>query len=324
MKKEVRVEEAIGMRLAHDLTRIVPGEFKGRAFTKGHVITEADIPGLLNIGKEHIYVLELEEGELHENDAALRMAGVLAGEHMTYDEPHEGKVVLKSSVQGLLKIDKERLLRINMIDEIAVVAKENNTVLEPGDKIAGLRAIPLTIAEEKVADVEKISRESNVFTVKPFRKLRVGIVTTGSEVLKGRIEDKFGPVVRAKLAHFGSEVIEQKIVGDLMEDIQNTVLDFQAQGADMVICTGGMSVDPDDRTPGAIRRVADEVVSYGIPMLPGSMMMLAYREGMPIFGLPGCVIFDPFTSFDVLLPRVLAGEKVTRIEIAELGHGGLI
>jgi len=324
MKREVRVEEAIGLRLAHDLTRIVPGEFKGRAFHKGHVIREEDIPELLKIGKEHIYILEVGPDELHENDAALRMAEVLSGPHMTYGEPHEGKVVLTSTVQGLLQVNAEQLLAINMIDEIAVVAKQTNTVLEAGDKIAGLRAIPLVIGAEKVTRVEKIARETTVFRVLPFHKLRVGVVTTGSEVQKGRIEDKFGPVVRDKLARFGSEVIEQKIVGDLVDDIRDAIVEFHARGADMVICTGGMSVDPDDRTPGAIKAAATAVVSYGIPMLPGSMMMLAYRDGMPIFGLPGCVIFDAFTSFDVLLPRVLAGQTVTRTEIAHLGHGGLL
>ncbi|KEO81556.1 molybdopterin-binding protein [Tumebacillus flagellatus] len=324
MKKEVRVEDAIGMRLAHDLTRIVPGVFKGRAFTKGHILREEDIPELLKIGKEHIYVLELGADELHEDDAALRMAAVLGGEHMTFEDPHEGKVVLKSAIQGLLKVDIECLTRINSIDEIAVVSRKNNTVLEPGDKICGLRAIPLTVGAEKVEAVEKIAREMNVFTVKPFRALRVGVVTTGSEVLKGRIQDKFGPVVRAKLEKFGSRVIEQKIVGDAVDDIRAAIEAFHAEGADMVLCTGGMSVDPDDRTPGAIKAAATHVVSYGMPVLPGSMMMLAYREGMPIFGLPGCVIFDEFTSFDMLLPRVLAGETVTRQEIAELGHGGLL
>lgn len=324
MKKEVHVQDAIGLRLAHDLTRIVPGEFKGRAFKKGHVITEADIPELLNIGKEHIYILDLQDGILHEDDAALRMGNALAREGMTFEDPHEGKVVLKAKTQGLLKVDADNLLRINLIDEIAVVSKPNNTVLEPGDKIAGLRAIPLTVAEEKVSRVETIARETNIFAIKPFRKLRVGVVTTGSEVQKGRIEDKFGPVVRDKLARFGSEVIEQKIVGDLVDDIKNAIIDFHEQGADMVICTGGMSVDPDDRTPGAIKQAATDVVSYGMPVLPGSMMMLAYRDGMPIFGLPGCVIFDDYTTFDILLPRVLAGETVTREEIAQLGHGGLL
>lgn len=324
MKREVRVEDAIGMRLAHDLTRIVPGEFKGRAFTKGHVITEQDIPELLKIGKEHIYILELGDDELHENDAALRMADVLRQKHMRFEDPHEGKVVLQSEIQGLLKVDVERLFRINMIDEIAVVAKKNNTVLEPGDKIAGLRAIPLTIAKEKVERVEEIARENAIFSIKPFQKMRVGVVTTGSEVQKGRIQDKFGPVVRDKLTRFASEVIEQKIVGDLLDDIKAAILEFHDQGADMVICTGGMSVDPDDRTPGAIKAAATEIVSYGMPVLPGSMMMLAYHQNMPIFGLPGCVIFDAFTTFDILLPRVLAGEKVTREEIARLGHGGLL
>ncbi|MFD2172259.1 molybdopterin-binding protein [Tumebacillus lipolyticus] len=324
MKKEVRVEDAIGMRLAHDLTRIVPGEFKGRAFRKGHVIREEDIPALLNIGKEHIYILELSAGELHEDEAAMRMGRALCSDQMRFEEPHEGKVVLQAERPGLLKVDEERLFAINMIDEIAVVSRKTDTPLQAGDKIAGLRAIPLTIAEAKVAEVERIASEGDLFAIKPFRRLQVGVVTTGSEVLTGRIEDKFGPRVREKLERFGSQVIGQQIVGDRVEDIENAIISFQESGADMVLCTGGMSVDPDDRTPGAIRRAATEVVSYGMPVLPGSMMMLAYRGEMPIFGLPGCVIFDEFTSFDILLPRVLAGERVTRSEVARLGHGGLL
>jgi molybdenum cofactor synthesis domain-containing protein len=323
--KEVRVEDAIGMVLAHDLTRIVPGECKGRVFKKGHVIREEDIPMLLDIGKQHIYILDLKPGELHEDDAALRLTASIKGDHLSADEPHEGKVTLKSTIRGLLSIDEEALFRINSIGEIAIVTKKSGTVVDPGTKVAGLRAIPLVIEEEKIVQAERIAKEVYpLITVKPFAKYRVGVVTTGSEILTGRIEDRFGPRIREKLTFYGSEVIGQKIVGDQVADIQTAIKDFLAEGVDMIICTGGMSVDPDDRTPGAIRGVATEVVSYGMPVLPGSMMMFAYIDKIPVFGLPGCVIYDDVTSFDLLLPRVLAGETITREQIAKMGHGGLL
>jgi molybdenum cofactor synthesis domain-containing protein len=323
--KEVRVEEAVGMVLAHDLTRIVPGEFKGRVFKKGHVIREEDIPLLLDIGKQHIYILDLKPGELHENDAAIRLSEAIRGDHLAADEPHEGKVTLTSTIRGLLSIDEEALFRINSLGEIAVVTKKSGTVVDPGTKVAGLRSIPLVIAEEKIEQAERIARDVfPLITIKPFTKFRVGVVTTGSEVLTGRIEDRFGPRIREKLAAYGSEVAGQKIVGDQVEDIQAAMQEFLQEGVDMIICTGGMSVDPDDRTPGAIRGLATEVVSYGMPVLPGSMMMFAYIGRVPVFGLPGCVIYDEITSFDLVLPRVLAGETVTREQIAKMGHGGLL
>jgi molybdenum cofactor synthesis domain-containing protein len=323
--KEVNVRDAVGMKLAHDLTRIVPGEFKGRIFKKGHVIREEDIPLLLDIGKEHIYVLELQPGQLHEEDAAIRLSQALMGRNLTASEPSEGKVVLTSNIDGLLKIDKEALLMINLIGELAVVTKKTDTVVKAGETVAAMRAIPLVIDEQKIVQAETTARMSApVITVIPFRGQKVGIVTTGSEVITGRVEDKFGPRVREKLAPFQADILGQKLVGDKKEDIQQGIRDFLSMGAEVVICTGGMSVDPDDRTPGAIRELASEVVSYGMPVLPGSMMMLAYIGEVPVFGLPGAVIYDEVTAFDLFLPRIMAGDRVTTREIAELGHGGLL
>lgn len=323
--KEVDVRDAVGMWLAHDLTRIVPGEFKGRIFRKGHVIREEDIPTLLDIGKEHIYVLELAPGELHEEEAAIRLARAIKGNHMTATDPNEGKVVLKSAIHGLLKVDAEALFMINSIGKIAVVTKKNNSVVDPDETIATGKAIPLVIQEDPIVQAETIAKMSSpVIEVMPFRQVKVGIVTTGSEVASGRIADQFGPRVRSKLEPFGAVVMGQKIVGDQKTAIQAAIQDFIGQGAEMVLCTGGMSVDPDDRTPGAIHELATEVVSYGMPVLPGSMMMLAYVNEVSVFGLPGAVIYDEITAFDLLLPRVIAGDKICSREIAELGHGGLL
>jgi molybdenum cofactor synthesis domain-containing protein len=331
MLREVKVEDAIGMILPHDLTQILPGEFKGRLFRKGHQVTEADIPALLSIGKEHIYVMELQPGYLHEDEAALRMARAIAGTDKCSDlrltEPHEGKVNVRSEIHGLVKIDKAFVDSVNAIDEVVMSTIRSNTVVQGGASLVGTRVIPLIVDEAKVAEVERLAaaRREEGFTlveVKPFRKLRVGVITTGSEVFKGRIQDKFGPVVKEKVAQLGSEVVDQRFVSDDSEAIVGEIHALQALGVDLVLVTGGMSVDPDDRTPGAIKAAGARVVSYGTPMLPGSMLMIAYLGDLPIMGLPGCVMHDPYTSFDVLLPRICAGEEIVRSDITEMGYGG--
>ncbi|WP_424767979.1 molybdopterin-binding protein [Paenibacillus sp. sgz302251] len=328
--KEVSVHDAVGLRLAHDLTRIVPGQFKGRLFKRGHVITEADIPSLLDIGKEHIYIMELGESELHEDDAAIRMAEALYGEYLELSEPHEGKVSLKSTLLGLAEVDKKIVDAINELGEIALATIKSNTVVQPGQPLAATRAIPLVVSKAKVETVERLAaqyRQSHGGTapirVRPFRKLRAGLITTGSEVFNGRIEDKFGPAVRSKLEELGSEVAEQRFAPDDRQTIVKEIHYLLEQRYDMILVTGGMSVDPDDRTPGAIKAAGADIVSYGAPMLPGSMLLMGYINGVPIMGLPGCVMHDPYTSFDVLLPRILAGDTIVREDIVNMGYGGL-
>ncbi|GBF11934.1 molybdopterin molybdenumtransferase [Tepidibacillus sp. HK-1] len=322
MLKEIKVEDAIGYALAHDLTKIVPGEFKGRAFKKGHIITEEDIPELLKIGKEHIYVIVLEKGYLHENEAAIRMAKAITGQHVLTNEPHEGKVTLTSEIYGLAKVNEEIVHQINTIPDLALATVLNNKIVQPGAKLAGTRALPLIVEEKYIEQVEAITKGKTVIGVKPFKLFKTGLVTTGSEVFKGRIKDRFGPVIEKKLKAFGSELVEQRFAPDDVEQIKAEIKYFLDKKVDMVLLSGGMSVDPDDRTPFAIREMATEVITQGTPMLPGSMLMVAYSENTPILGLPGGVLHDPFTAFDVVLPRILVGEKVTKEEIIRLGYGG--
>ncbi|OUM94619.1 MAG: molybdopterin-binding protein [Thermobacillus sp. ZCTH02-B1] len=327
--REVPVEEAVGLRLAHDLTQIIPGQFKGRLFRKGHVITEEDIPKLLDIGKAHIYVLELGEGDLHEDDAALRLARALAGDDVAFGEPAEGKVTLKAQRIGLAAVDEAFVRSVNEIGDIALATVRKDALLRPGESIAAVRAIPLVIEERKIAAAEALAAEwrarhgGGPLSVRPLRSVRAGLLVTGSEVYSGRIRDRFGPVVRAKLEALGSEVAEQRFAPDDRQQIVTEIHYLLEQGYDMILVTGGMSVDPDDRTPGAIREAGADIVSYGTPMLPGSMLLVGYLGDVPILGLPGCVMHDPYTSFDVLLPRILAGDRITRDTIAGMGYGGL-
>ncbi|PTX58837.1 molybdenum cofactor synthesis domain-containing protein [Melghirimyces profundicolus] len=321
--KEVHVTDAVGRVLAHDLTQVLPGKFKGPLFRKGHVIRQEDIDDLLSIGKEHIYVMELAPGELHENDAAVRIARAVCGPGLTLTEPREGKVNLVAGMDGLLKVDASRVRAINEVEQAVLSTLQSDQPVKKEQTVAASRVIPLIYPEERIEAVEETAGPSPVLEVWPFRPFRVGVVTTGSEIYHGRIRDRFGPVLQEKLESFGSTVMGQTLASDDKDLIQAQIRSFVDQGADMVLVTGGMSVDPDDRTPGAIASLGAQVISYGTPMLPGSMLLVAYYRGIPVLGLPGCVIHDEYTSFDVFLPRILAGERIRREDIVSLGYGGL-
>ena len=322
MMKAVSVEDSVGMVLCHDMTRIVPGKEKGPAFKKGHVVTPEDIPQLLNIGKEHVYVLHLENGQVHENEAAERIARAAAGQGLTLSDVSEGRINMKAS-PGLLSINVDALMRINSIDEVVLATLHTGQqITEPRD-VAGTRVVPLVVDEEKIRRVEAICAETGpVVQVKPFAHMDVGVVTTGSEVYSGRIKDKFGPVIRKKFTQLESRIMGQRLVSDDPDMTRDAIQAFLNEGAQMVVVTGGMSVDPDDQTPASIRATGAEVVTYGSPTFPGVMFMLAYKNDVPIIGLPGCVMYYRASVFDLVVPRILAGERPTRDDITALCHGG--
>lgn len=321
--RSVPVQDALGKLLCHDVTRIVPGEFKGRAFKKGHVIQAQDISALLDMGKEHIFVMDLGPGEIHEDDAAIRIARAAVGPGIDLSETSEGRVNLTAGTAGLLKVNTNALFRINAVEEIVFTTLHTNQAVDAKCPVAGTRIIPLVIREEKLMAVESIcSQDYPVVEIKPFRSLRVGIVTTGSEIFHGRIIDKFGPVLREKFAELSSTVMDQVLVSDDVTMTVNAIKSFISRGAGLVAVTGGMSVDPDDQTPAAIRATGARVVSYGAPVFPGAMFMLAYLGDVPIIGLPGCVMYYKTSIFDLIVPRILAGETIQREEIIALGHGG--
>lgn len=322
--KTVPVQDAVGMVLCHDVTQIIPGSFKGPAFRKGHIIESRDIERLLCMGKESIYVLDVHAGRMHEDEAALRIARAAAGRGIRLTEPKEGKVDLTAEWDGLLKVNVDSLYRINDIEQISFATLHSNQKVSGGKILAGTRVIPLVIDEGKILEVESICGENApLIEVLPFRPLKVGIVTTGSEVFHGRIKDKFGPVVIRKLEELGCRVIGQSFVSDKVDLIVEAIRSFLRRGAEMIAVTGGMSVDPDDVTPAGIRATGGRIVTYGAPVLPGAMFMTAYIGDVPVLGLPGCVMYHQTSIFDVVLPRILAGETIDRRDIVRLAHGGL-
>ena len=300
--KKIRVEDAVGHVLCHDLTRIVKDEMKDVQFKKGHVVKEVDIPMLLSMGKEHVFVWEKQDGMLHEDEAALRLYDLCKNDFMHGSEIKEGKIELISDVDGLLVIDVEKLFEINMLEDIMIATRHTNTVVKKGDKLAGTRVIPLIISEEKLIEAEKISKNSPILKVIPFSEMTAGLITTGSEVFHGRIKDTFSPVVIEKLSKYKIKVTQHITVDDDIENIKNAILDLKTKSVDMIVCTGGMSVDPDDMTPGAIKSSGVDIISYGAPVLPGAMFLIGYfDDGTPIVGLPGCVMYAKATVFDLVI-----------------------
>ena len=322
--KQIKIEDSVGCILSHDVTKIVPGEFKGRLFKKGHVIKEEDIEKLLDIGKEHIYVWEPKEGQLHENDAAKRIKDlVLVKGCYISEEIKEGKIDFFANAQGIVKINKELLLKLNLLGEIIVSTIHNNTPVKKGEKIGSTRVIPLIIDEKKIIEAENIINEK-IISVEEIKPKKAVLITTGNEVYKGRIKDAFLPVMKEKLGYYGSEIIKQVILPDNKEMITENILKaIEEDKVDMVICTGGMSVDPDDVTPSAIKDCNGEIVTYGAPVLPGAMFLLAYYKNIPILGVPSCAMYSKRTIFDLVLPRVLVDEKLSFEDIAKYGNGGM-
>ncbi len=322
--KLIRTEEAVGHVLCHDMTQIIPGVYKDARFRKGHIVAEEDIPVLLAMGKENLYVWEKTEGMLHEDEAALRLRDLCISEHMHCTEVKEGKVELIADKDGLFEVDTERLCAVNGIDELMIATRHTNTAVHPGDKLAGMRVIPLVIEEEKLERAEQTAGKRPLLRLTPWKLKTAAVITTGSEVAKGLIEDKFTPVVERKLTAFGIRMIRHVLTGDDPERIREEIVKAHEDGMDLVLCTGGMSVDPDDRTPGAIARSGVKIVTYGAPTLPGAMFCLGYFEdGTPVAGLPGCVMYAKATIFDLVLPRIAAGVALKRSDFVRLGHGGL-
>ena len=323
MLKGIPVEEAVGLPLAHDITEIVPGKHKGPAFRRGHIVRPEDISKLLDVGKRNLYVMELDADELHEEEAALRLARAAAGRHLKLTDPSEGRVNLVAEVSGLLKVDVDLLYRFNSLGDLMLATLFGNRFVKEGTVVAGTRTIPVVVKEELIQKAEALCKDKPIVTLLPMRARKVHLVVTGSEVFTGRIKDGFGPIVTRKVEELGSRLESVKLAPDDPDVIAADIQQARKAGADIILVSGGMSVDPDDKTPEGIRRSGAKMETHGFPVLPGSMFVMAYLDETPVVGLSGCVLHDPFTAFDALLPRLLAGDKISRADIMAMGHGGL-
>jgi len=320
----MKTEEAIGQVLCHDITQIIKGVTKKPVFKKGHIITKEDIPVLLSVGKDNVYIWENNANMLHENEAAVILRNICQGSNMHGSEPSEGKIELLADCDGLFTVDTQRLDKVNALGEMMIATRHGNFVVHKGDKLAGTRIIPLVIEKDKMAKAQATAGKEPLLQVVPFKKKTFGVVTTGNEVFYGRIQDTFTDVIIDKLGEFDATMEKHVVLNDDPAKITAAINEMLAAGLDMVFCTGGMSVDPDDQTPKAIKDTGAKVVSYGAPVLPGAMFLLAYTsEGKPIVGLPGCVMYSKRTIFDLILPRLLADIPVSAQDLSSLGEGGL-
>ena len=323
MLKVIPVEAAVGLPLAHDITEIIPGKHKGPAFRRGHIIRQEDVSKLLDVGKANIYVMELEKDELHEEDAARRLAKAAAGSNLKLTDPSEGRINLVAAISGLLKVDVDLLYRFNSLGDLMMATLPGDRYVREGTVVAGTRTIPVLVKESLVQQAEALCKDKPIVRILPMPAKHIRLVVTGSEVFTGRIKDGFGPIVRKKVGELGSSVDSVELSPDDPDVIANHIKNAKQAGAEIILVSGGMSVDPDDKTPEGIRRSGAKVETHGFPVLPGSMFVMAYLGDTPVMGLSGCVLHDPFTAFDALLPRLIAGEKITRADIMAMGHGGL-
>ena len=320
--KKINVEQAVGMELCHDITEMKDG-FKGAAFKRGHIIQEEDIPHLLDIGKKTVFVWEENAGEIHEEDCARRMAAMAQVEGAHYTEPSEGKVLLLADRRGMFRVNRELLRKLNSIGDITISTMPDHYPVEAGARLASMRIVPLVTQETQILAAEELCAGDKLLDLRPYETKKIGVVITGSEVYTGRIKDKFEPVVRAKMQQYPSEIVGVTICDDDLDMIVDAAKTHLEHGADFLIFTGGMSVDPDDLTPTAIRRLGAEIVTHGVPSQPGNMTLVAYLGNIPVLGVPGAAISLPTTIFDVLLPQIFAGDKLTKEELISLGDGGL-
>lgn len=320
--KKVKVQDAIGMTLCHDITAMVDG-FKGAAFKRGHVITQEDIPKLLDIGKQHVFIWEENAGEIHEEDAARRLSQMTTVDGAHYGSVSEGKIQLFADQDGMFRVDKALLAAVNRIDDITITTLPDHYPVKAGDRLASMRIVPLVTEERQIAEAEALCAGKQLYDLRPFKPLKVGIIITGSEIYHGRIKDKFERVARAKLAHYPAEILGVQVCDDELDMIVGAGRALLAEGAELLIFSGGMSVDPDDLTPSAIREMGAEIISYGVPSQPGNMTLVAYLDQAALLGVPGAAISRPTTMFDVLLPQIFCGDPLTKDDLIRLGEGGL-
>jgi molybdenum cofactor synthesis domain-containing protein len=325
MIKTIKLEEAVGTKLAHDLTEIRPGEFKGPAFRHGHTVCQEDLCQMQRLGKNHLYIIDLEEDEIHENEAAAILAEALAGAGIAWENhPKEGKIDLYAATDGLLKVDVPALAAFNLVDEVMCATLHSHTLVKKGEKVGATRAIPLVMKRTAIEQAAALARQNGaVLSVAPLRRARAGLLITGNEVYHGLIRDRFAPILNRKVEALGSQVAAVEFLPDDAPAIARTIQAFLQQGCDLLLLSGGMSVDPDDVTRHAIRQAGANEVHYGSAVLPGAMFLVAYLGDVPLLGVPACALHHPVTVLDLVLPRILTGEHIGKVELAILGHGGL-
>jgi hypothetical protein len=323
--KTIPTQKAVGMTLAHDMTEIIPGKSKGAVFQKGHQVKSEELCRLMRMGKNHLYVLDLKENQVHEDEAVYELATALAGPGVVFSgSPREGKLELKAAYPGLLKVNVDALVAFNMVEDVMCASAHNNTCVDQNQGIAATRAIPLVIDRRELERAVTIARQAYpIVSVAMFNPLKIRLIITGNEVYSGLVQDRFQAIVEAKVTALGASLEETVILPDDRARISCQIKAYQKKETNLIITTGGMSVDPDDVTKAGIEDAGFDPVHYSAAVLPGAMFLLGYDQTTTVMGLPACGLYHETTIFDLILPRLLAGEKPGKRDLARLCHGGL-
>ncbi len=319
------LEESIGKTIAHDMTRIVPGESKGVEFSRGHIVTAGDVCRLQQMGRFNLYVdQKAPTGTIHEDDAARAFASAMCGEGLVAEsEPHEGRVNLIAERDGIIVVNESLLTGFNSLSGVMAASRHAYSLIRKGRRVAATRAIPLYLEQTIFGRAMAILGDSPIFSVAPLRKAKVGLLITGNEVFKGLIEDRFEEVIKAKMAHFGSSVVETLVKPDNAGEIANAARQLEEMGCDLIVTTAGLSVDPDDVTRHGLVEAGLTDILYGMPILPGAMSLVGRIGKARVLGVPACALFHKRTSLDLLLPRLLADLPIARADVAKMGNGGM-
>ncbi len=329
--RAVPVKEAVGSHVLHDMTRIVPGREKDAAFTAGQKLSAGDICRLQQMGRNRIYVQEGNrnlENWVHEDDVARTFARQMPGNGVEVEAPpREGKVNFRATRSGMLLVDTERLERFNLVPDVMCATRHTYSLVGQGTRIAGTRAIPLYLSRPGLLKALAALEGGPLFQVKPLRRAKVGILVTGTEVFQGLIQDRFAPIITDKVRQFHCDVVKTLLAPDDAAIIAQSVRELLSAGADLVITTAGLSVDPDDVTRRGLSDAGLQDTLYGVAALPGTMSLIGRingkNGGAQVLGVPACALFFKTTAFDLLLPRLLADVSITRLDLARIGHGGL-
>lgn len=321
--REVPVHEAVGLVLGHDITEIsVERRVKQRAFRRGHRLAHDDIARLLDLGKSTVFIHDPDDTDVHEDDAAMLVAPAAAGDGVRHDpEPCEGKVTFTAERSGVLRVDAERLLAINSLAIPALPTLPTNYPVRQDQTVAAFRIIPLT-CERAVIDAVLAQLTEPLLRVDPYIVRSAGVLVTGTEVFEGRITDGFIPRLERTLAGYDVPVTARAVAPDDRALIRAEIERLTA-ACDLVLVTGGTSVDPDDITVQAMADAGVSIAVKGMPVQPGNNFTVGYRDGTPVCAVPAASLHYRATALDLLLPRILAGERLTVAQIAAFGLGGL-
>ncbi len=323
MKKiKIPIEKAVGEKIEHDLTKIdKDNNFKGAYFKRGHIIKKSDIPKLKEIGKNYIYKIIPSEDDIHEDEFALSVAPLLSGNNIHFSkQPSEGKIVFKAKKDGLFKVDKKRLIKLNCIQEASFPTIHDNFPVKKSQQVAAFRIIPL-YAKKKILDRVKKIAASPLISVVPYVIKRANIIVTGTEVSSGLVKDQFIPKITDKLKNFGVNIVKSAVVPD---DIKKIQLAFEAfSDIEFLIVTGGSSVDPDDVTKEALKKSKVKFIREGNPIQPANNLTIGYFNNTTVCIVPAGALFYKASAFDILLPRLLAKDNITKKDIANYALGGL-